>query len=205
MLVDQWYMLYSCELGKTGKVSVWRNGLTDVQTLFTHLDCPTYPVEDRDPYLRTRFSDTGGKIALKPWKRDEGCLSLLHPLFNPQGLSYLVFTNKSGIARRVDNLARLSGGSVWCLVGGKGSLDYLQRTGKCLGCKAGCLLSDFLRDIRIISPNTPHEMSSRERKRVDRGDSVRTSWTRCMCRSQVNPTSRRRGHSPFRGQFWSAR
>lgn len=135
----------------------------------THLDRPTYPKEYHDSYFRTRFSDEGGKIVSKPRKRHQSRLSLLHPLFNPSRLPYLVFADKSGVSHRVGVIATFTGGPIWCLVGGKeGSLDRPQRAGKRLGCKAGRLLGDFLGDVCIAGTNTFHMMSSLERKRVDR-------------------------------------
>jgi hypothetical protein len=42
---------------------------------------------------------------LESWERDQSCLSLLHPLFDPQRLSYLIFANESGIGRRVNSVS----------------------------------------------------------------------------------------------------
>jgi hypothetical protein len=90
----------------------------------THLDRPAYPEEYHDTHLRTRFSDAGGKVVSKPRKRDQSRLSLLHPLFNPPRLPYLVFGDKCGVSHRVGVTASFTGGSIWRLVGGKeGSLD----------------------------------------------------------------------------------
>jgi hypothetical protein len=125
----------------------------DVQTV-THLDRVTNnPVKYHNPYLRTRFSETGGIICSKPRERDQSRLSLVHPLFNPPRLPDTVFANESGISRRTDDVARFAGGSIRRLVvGGKESgLDRLQRAGKRFGCEAGCLLRDILGNVRITS------------------------------------------------------
>src|SRR6266403_3288592 len=93
--------------------------------MVTHLNRPTYPVEYRDPYFRTRFSEARGEILSKPWKRDQSCLSRLHPLFYAQRLPYPVFADKCGISRRVYFTGRFSGGPLGRLVGRgeEGSLD----------------------------------------------------------------------------------
>ena len=144
---------------------------------------------------------------MKSRKRDESCLSLPHPFFNPLRPPYSVFTNKGRICRPVDVLARFSGGPVRRLVGGtEGTLDRLQRTDKCFGSKAGCLLGDVAGDVCIVGTNKyiAHDKPLEKEKTRGEGRSVRTFWTRCTCRSQVNPISRHRCRSPFRGQFWIA-